>query len=191
MKRTTFYPNIWLSMPYAFYNAELAAERDLVGRRIKELILNNSVADELGVSEMELNITKFSALDIKGNEHHIFDFPGQNAVQIKGMGTGHFMKSSGVVTLKPGTYKSLRFYLGKANNSFTYKDGVVESTNKLSYLDFEIQNNLTIAVEEATEVKLWFDLTPFHITKHLKPMTDWFKKASSFKIPLAKAWVNP
>ncbi len=172
MERTTFNTSTWLTLPHTFMGAVLF---DLEGRPIKELILKNDCADALEVSEMHLNITKFSAFDDQGKEHYIIDFPGQNAVQIKGMGSGHFIRSSSVVALAPGTYTTLRYYLGNENNLFTYKDGEQEAANDFDFLDFEIQNNLTLEGGEAAEVKLWFDFAPYQFSRHFKPIKEWLK----------------
>lgn len=172
MKRTTFNTSIWLTMPHSIL---WAAQTDLEGRRIKELILNNDCADALRVSEMNLNITKFSAFDNQGKEHYIMDFPGQSSVQIKGMGSGHFIRSSSVVYLTPGTYTTLRYYLTNENNRFTYSDGDIETANDFDYLDFRIQNGLTLEGGEATEVKLWFDFAPYGFSRHYNPIKEWFK----------------
>jgi hypothetical protein len=152
----------------------MALQLDGSGRPIKELILSNSLADEFRVSEMHINITKFSAIDSKGIEHYIKDFPGQLAVQLKGMGSGHFIKSSSVVSLEPGSYTTLRYYLDSSNNRFIYSDGVEEAAIDLDFLDFKIENGLTIDGGEAAEVKLWFDFTPYQFSRHFKPLKDWY-----------------
>lgn len=156
------------------FNFDLMAERDASGRRIKEVILKNEMVDELGVSEMELNITKFVAVDTDGSEHHILDFPGQNAVKVKGMASGHFLRSSKVLNLKPGTYTKLRFYIGN-ENKFAYSDGLVEDVFSYDHLDFTIKNGLNIEGDEAAEVKLWFDFAPYKWSRYFKGLTDFFK----------------
>ena len=100
MEKTKFYLPIWTVPPFSpnimsnWYNGKSP---------VKELILKNSITNELGVSEMKLNITKFAAIDNAGNEHHILDLPSQNSFAIKGIGSGHFyfLKSAGMVALKP------------------------------------------------------------------------------------------
>ena len=171
MKKQTFYPTIWSPMPLNF---DLMAQRDKNGRRIKEMILKNEMAAELGVSEMELSILKFAAIDKLGNEHHILDFPGQTAVSIKGLSTGHFLRSSQVVKLQPGNYSKLRFYLGN-ENKFRYSDGLVEDAFSFEILDFEIENGLSIEANEATEIKLWFDFAPYKFSTYFKGILDFFK----------------
>lgn len=171
MKKQTFYPTIWSPMPLHF---NLMMDRDHNGRRIKELILKNEMASELGVSEMELSILKFAAIDKLGNEHHILGFPEQTAVSIKGLSTGHFLRSSQVVKLQRGNYTKLRFYLGKYNK-FTYSDGLVEDAYSFDIMDFSIENGLSIEANEATEIKLWFDFAPYKFSSHLKGLLDLFK----------------
>lgn len=182
MGKTNVYPTIWAVAPYTYDVMSHRATNDKV---YKELILKNSSVEKLGISEMDLNITKFSAIDKAGNEHHITDFPGQDSVQIKGMGSGHFLKSTNMISLAPGTYTSLRFYLGKTNNRFIYKDGVAETANEVNSLDFKMEKNLVIGEGEKTEVKLWFDFAPYQFSCHFKPLTDWFKKSNIQKPRLA------
>lgn len=171
MKRTTFNPTIWSMMSL---NLESTRQLDHNGNRIKELILNSSYAEELGVSEMNLSITRLSAIDNMGNEHSIKNFEESIAVQIKQMGSGHFLKTSSVVSLDPGTYTKLRFHLAPSDNLFINKDGEEVSANKGSYLDFDIQNDFTIYDGEVTEVKLWFNLEPYNISRHFKPLKSLF-----------------
>lgn len=173
MEKTRFYPPLWSVAPFSsnimsqWYNGD---------RTVKELILKNSAMNELGVSEINLNIVKFAAIDKVGSEHHVLDFPGQNSVAIKGMGSGCFLKSSSMVTLKPGTYETLRFYVGKRNNRFVYSNGAEGTANDFDYLDFQMEKPLTICKDEKAEVKLWFDLAPYQLSRHFRPLTDWLKR---------------
>lgn len=182
MKRKTFYPNIWSTTPFAM---NVLAHQDHEGRTIKELILKNTSIIELGVSEMELNIKKLAALDAEGKEYRVIDFPGQNSVKIKGIGSGHFLRSKSVVKLQPNTYTTLRFYIGNKNNQFIYNDGTVERVNKVDFLDFEIENGLIIKDNEATEVKIWFELAPFEFSRHFKHLLERFKKPKQAKPKLS------
>ena len=175
MEKTRFYLPIWTVPPLSsnimsiWYNGE---------RAVKELILKNSITNELGVSEMNLNIKKFAAIDKEGNEHHILDFQGQNSVAIKGIGSGHFyfLRSDRMVPLRPGTYETLRLYVGKRNNKFIYSDGVVGKANDFDYLDFRIEKPLVIGKNDKDVIKLWFDLAPYQFSRHFRPLTDWLKR---------------
>jgi hypothetical protein len=175
MEKTRFNLPIWTVPPFSsnimsnWYNGE---------RAVKELILKNPITNELGVSEMNLNIKKFAAIDKAGNEHHILDIQGQNSVAIKGIGSGHFyyLKSSRVDSLKPGTYETLRLYVGKRNNKFIYSDGVAGKANDFDYLDFRMEKPLIIGKDGEDVIKLWFDLTPYQFSRHFRPLLDWLKR---------------
>lgn len=174
MKKTRFYPTVWQAMVFP---SGVAGQWDNDGRRIKELILKNDRATELGISEMELNITNISALDDQGVEHPISNFPGQHSLPIKGLASGHFLQSKSVMNLPNGRYTKLRFYLGGKDNRFIYSDGVSESTSKFDYLDFTIENGLILDGRESKEIKLWFDFAPYKFSRHFKGLIDLFKNA--------------
>ena len=173
MEKTRFYPAIWAVSPLG---SNVMGDWYGNDREIKELILRNSGAMELGVSEMELNITAFAAIDTSGKEHHIVDFPGQNSVNIKGMGSGFFLKSKSMVDLEPGTYKSIRFYIEKRNSKFIYSDGTSGKKNNSDFIDFKMEKSLKLKKGDKAEIKLWFDLAPYQFSRHFKPLTDWLKK---------------
>jgi len=155
-----------------------------------ELILRNETATSLNISEMSLNITKFSALDEQGNEHFIIDFPGQNPVTLKGIASGNFIRSKSVLSLPEGKYSALRFYMAGWGNEFIYQDGVSESANSFNRLDFVIENGFAIYGENAPEIKLWFDFAPYQWKRHFKPFTDLFMGSKSQKPRLANSFGN-
>lgn len=186
MKKQTFYPTIWSPMPFSI---DLMAQRDASGKRIKELILKNEMVAELGVSEMELSITKFAAVDADGKEYDILNFPGQNDLNIKGMASGHFLRSGSVLNLKSGTYTKLRFYLGQ-QNEFSYSDGLVEEVFSYDCLDFTIENGLTLEGNEPAEVKLWFDFAPYKLSSYFKGFRDLFKGSQKPRPRLANGFGN-
>ncbi len=157
MKNMKFYPNIWQTIPFILDLYQMDRE----GRHIKDLVLKNAYADEMSVSEMNLNIIKLSALQSMGREHFIADFPGQASLHIKGMYAGVFLRSKSLLSLAPGTYTTLRFYLGKSGNSFLYSDRKEESADGLEYLDFDFANGLKIEGTESPEAILRFDFVPF------------------------------
>lgn len=187
MKKMNFYPTIWSTVPFApnaigdWYAAE---------RRNKELILKNEAATALRVSEMVLNITKFSAIDEQGHEHFIVDFPGQNPVSLKGISSGSFLRSRSVLSLPKGNYVSLRLYLADWGNQFIYQDGEVESANSFDHLDFAIEGGFQVEDGETLEVKLWFDFAPFQWRRHFKPFTDLFMRSKSPRPRLANSFGN-
>ncbi|MCF7560150.1 hypothetical protein L3X39_05825 [Sabulilitoribacter multivorans] len=181
MKQRTFYPNIWSYSPYAM---NLLAQLDYEGRNIKELILKNSEIKECGVSQMDLNIKKITAIDTSGNEHKIVDLQSKTSTPIKGMRSGYFLRTKGIVNLQPNTYTTIRFYLGK-NNQFTYSDGEVETSSSGDFLDFDIENGLIIKNNKGTEMKIWFELAPFEFSRYFKPVLEWFKKPKLSKPKLS------
>lgn len=185
MKKTTFYPTIWSTVPYT---PNIMAFWDHSTQKGAELILKNEAALSLKVSEMILNITKFSAIDEQGNEHFIIDFPGQNPVTLKGIPSGSFLRSRGVVSLPEGNYTKLRFYVAAWGNRFTYQDGVEESANQLQHIDFTIKGGFHVAEGNAPEVKLWFDFAPLQWKRHFKPLTDLFMRSKSQQPRLANSF---
>ncbi len=187
MKTTKFYPTIWQTIPYSF---ELIDQWDAEGRRITDLILKNSFAIENGVSEFELNINKLSAFDKKGKEHFIADFPQHAFLNVKGLHTGHFIKSKSVLELKPGEYRVFRFYLDNSGNSMKYSDRSIAQLQGFGHLDFEIQNLLKITGAEAREVILRFDLEPYSIASYFKSIRQFFKKYRLLPTKMARSYGN-
>jgi len=187
MKTTNIYPTIW-STPY--YTPSVMVGRYGAHTKEAELILKNEMARSLNVSEMALNITKFSAIDEHGNEHFIIDFPGQNPVTLKGIASGNFIRSKSVLSLPKGRYKTIRFYVAGWGNQFIYKDGIEESANSFDRLDFTIEDGFTIEQDNVHEVKLWFDFAPYQWKRHFKPLTDLFMGSKSQKPRLANSFGN-
>lgn len=178
---------MWSTVPYvpSVMTAAYAAETHGT-----ELILKNEAATAHHVSEMSLNITKFSAIDEYGNEHFIIDFPGQNPVTFRGIASGNFIRSKSVLSLPQGKYKAFRFYTAGWGNQFIYRDGVAESANSFNRLDFQIENGFTVEEGNAPEVKLWFDFSPYQWKRHFKPLTDLFIGSKSQKPRLANSFGN-
>jgi hypothetical protein len=153
---------------------------DSEGKCIKDLVLRNNYATDMKVSEMNLNITKFSAIDTKGQEHFIADFPGQASIPIKSMHTGLYLKSKSVLSLEPGSYSAFRFYLGKSGSRIIYSDRFVERADGIKFLDFEIADVLTIIGEESPEAILRFDFEPFKSNGLYKTIGQLFKGPGVF-----------
>ncbi|MBR9853462.1 MAG: hypothetical protein GYB37_02640 [Algicola sp.] len=187
MKKMNFYPTIWSTPLYVSTIMEAKYGVETCGT---ELILKNEAAMVLKVSEMSLNIIRFSAIDDQGSEHFIIDFPGQNPVSLKGMASGNFIRSRSVVSLPEGRYTTLRFYMAEWGNQFVYEDGVTESANAFKRLDFQIENGFTVEKDKAPEVKLWFDFAPYQWRRHFKPLSDLFMGSKSQKPRLANGVCN-
>lgn len=187
MKKMSFYPTLWSTAPYT---PNVMADWYASPEKGAELILKNEAAEALKVSEMSLNIIKFSALDEHGNEHFIIDFPGQNPVSLKGIPSGSFLRSKSVLSLSEGNYTTLRFYLAGWGNQFIYQDGVEESANQFERLDFVVENGFQAKGGEALEVKLWFDFAPFQWKRHFKPLTDLFIRSKNARPRLANSFGN-
>lgn len=187
MKHSTFYPYNW-SHPYIWCHPSFL-KSDLEEGAIKELILKNNHLLELGVAEMHLNLKKLTVIDNTGMEHPILDFKGQTHLKIKGIGSGHFLRSKSIVNLKPNTYNVFRFYLRDSGNQFTYRDNFIEAANKFEYIDFEIENGLSIEDNQASEMKIWFELATFDFSRHFKPLVDWLKKTKITR-PQISSYIN-
>ncbi|MEB8345845.1 hypothetical protein OO010_07295 [Flavobacteriaceae bacterium KMM 6898] len=184
MTKVKFYPTIWQTIPYSF---DVIDQWDAEGKRIKDLVLKNSIAAKQGVSEMTLNITKLSVIDKAGKEHFIEDFPSLAMLNIKGLHTGHFVRSKSALELNPGKYTSFRFYLEKAGNSFVYSDRRSEPVSQFDHLDFEIEDGLEIYGDEAREVILRFDFEPYELPEFLKKTKQLFKSFRWFVIRLVES----
>lgn len=176
MKKEKFYANIWQVYPFSLDMYQF----DSKGRYIKDLVLNNSYATKMNVSEMNLSIIKLSAFDIDGNEHFVTDFKGKDLIKIKGLFGGDFLKSTSVLKLGSGTYNTLRFYLGKKGNNFVYSDRSEEIVTEFSFLDFNIEHGLNIKGNESPEVILRFDFTPYELINYFKFIAQFFEKSRNF-----------
>ena len=180
MKRINFLTN-------AMIPGTLGLHRwDATGRCIKDITLTNSFAIESEVSEMLLNVTKFSAIDQDGAEHFIADFPGQRALRLHGIASGRNIRSRKMVELAPSTYETLRFYLAKGS-VLTHSDRSTSPADIFEYLDFEIEGSgLELKSGETAEIILRFDFVPF---KPFSALKAWARKvAEGARIPkLGKA----
>lgn len=178
MKNLKLYPTIWQSIPYSLDTLD---QWDENGKRIKDLVLSNTYASENGVSQMNLNIEKFSALDTNGTEHFISDFKGNNGIAFEGLHTGLFVKTRSVLSLQPGSYSSFRFYLGNRGNTFTFSDRSSQAIHHLEYLEFTIENGLTLTGNEAEKVILRFDFEPYTLKSYVKQLLQLFKGEKIWK----------
>jgi len=182
MSKITYYPTMFHTNPFAYNWTELL---DINERNSKELILKNTQTTKLGVSEMFLSISKFSAFDIHGEEHFIKDFPKYAELNPKGMHTEFFVKIKSMLTLDEGGYTTFRLYLGKSGNSVRYNDRSSETIKGVKYLDFEIKNGLRISGDKDREVVLRFEFEPYTLTSYFKPLLNLFKRPKPFTGKLA------
>lgn len=173
MEKTRFYPPIWTMTPFGF---DVVRQWYAHDKKLKEIVLKNTLLHSYRVSELDLNITKLAVIDGKGNEQRVLDFPGQNSVKIKGMSSGHFLKSSDIVSWQPGTYSILRVYFDRKNAEFTLSDGSVRAVSSFDYFDFTMENELMLKNDEKTEIKLWFNLAPRQVTSPFTFLKDWIKR---------------
>ncbi len=173
MKTITFYPTIFHTNPYAYKMSDIW---ELSEYNAKDLLLQNDLADDKGVSEMILNITHFAAIDEAGKEHPIKEFDNMNCVNLKGTHTGLFLKTQNAVNLQPGRYTALRFYLGGIGNSIRLKDRTERKLSGYRYLDFKIRKGLEITGEDNKPLILRFDFEPYTFVSFFKPLTDLFRR---------------
>lgn len=184
MRKTKFYQNAWFPTPFAIYpNFYFGSDENT-----KELILRSTLCEELGVSSLELDIIKFTAIDELENEHYISDFKAQNSVSIKGMAQAHYLKSTSILLLPKGVYTKLRFYLGKDTNKFVYSNGDIEIVNDIEFLDFKIENKFKVDGKNDIEIKLWFDLVPLKFFKQFKFVSHLFYKLKGSKNKLVNQY---
>lgn len=187
MSKITYYPTMFHTNPFAYNWTELM---DVNETKARELILKNTQTTKLGVSEMFLSISKFSAFDLDGNEHFIKDFPKQAELNPKGMHTEFFIKIKSMLTLDEGGYTTFRFYLGNSGNSVMYNDRSSETIKDVKYLDFEIKNGLRITGDKDREVVLRFDFEPYTLASYFKPLLNLFKRPKPFTGKLAGSLGN-
>ncbi len=187
MKKITYYPTMFHTNPFAYNWTEVW---DMNETDAKELILKNNRASKLGVSEMFLNITKFSALDENGNEHFIKDFPKQAELNPKGIHTEFFIKVRSRLSLEKGNYKSFRFYLANSGNTFVYSDRRRQAVTDVAFLDFEIRNGLCVKSDKDLQVMFRFDFEPYTLASYFKPLLKLFKRSRPFSGKLAGSFGN-
>jgi len=173
MKTITYYPTMFHTNPFAHKWSDIYAVSE---HNAKDVLLQNDMVTDKGISEMIVNITKFVAIDDKGKEHTIKDFPQGNLVNLKGTHSGLFLKTNSAPELNPGTYSTFRFYLGGSANTFIYKDRTEATVSGLEYIDFEIRNGLTINGKDKKPVIMRFDFEPFTLASFFNPIRNLFKK---------------
>lgn len=173
MKKMTFYPTIFHTNPYAYKMSDIW---ELSEYNAKDLLLQNDMAYDKGVSEMILNITQFAAIDETGKEHPVQDFNEMSYVNLKGTHTGLYLKTQSAVDLQPGRYTTLRFYLGGSGNTILLKDRTEKKLTGYRYLDFKIRKGLEISGQDNKPLILRFDFEPYSFASFFKPVTDLFRR---------------
>ena len=176
MKTITYYPTMFHTNPFAHNWSDIYT---LSENNAKDVVLENDMVGEKGISEMVLNITAFDAIDENGKEHRIKDFSQGNLVNLKGTHSGLFIKTNSAPELNPGTYTTFRFYLGGSANTFIFKDRSEEAVTGLEYIDFEIQNGLMINGNDKKPVIMRFDFEPYTLASFFNPIRNLFKKQKS------------
>ncbi|NNK12584.1 MAG: hypothetical protein HKP08_14670, partial [Flavobacteriaceae bacterium] len=173
MKTNTYYPTMFHTNPFVHNWRDVYA---LSERNAKDVLLQNDMVREKGISEMILNITRFAAIDENGNEHLIKDFSKGNLVDLKGTHSGLFIKTNSAPELNPGIYKAFRFYLADSANTFIYKDQSEAVVSGLDFIDFEINNSLKIDGKSKKPIIMRFDFEPFTLLSYFNPIRNLFKR---------------
>lgn len=157
MKNTNFYPNLWQAIPFSL---DLAAHWDAPGKRALDVTLKSEFASQQDIAGMRLNIKALSIVDNNGRTHFINDFTKKTRLNIKGAAQGHFVKTNCTIQLAPGTYTAIRIFLKEIDNWVIYNDKRTEPLEKKEYLDFEIQNDLTLKDAIEAQLLMRFNLVP-------------------------------
>lgn len=181
MRKITFYPTMFHTNPFSFNMIEVW---DQERSNAKELFLKNNQAKEMGVSKIELNVVKFSALHISGKEYTQNDLPNRVELNAKGIDTEFFRNIKSTLKLEKGIYTSIRFYITHSGNLLTCNNGKKEALDHLDCLDFEITNDLTIEDSEELQVTMRFDFEPFSLKSYLGSILRVLKKKKPNKVGL-------
>lgn len=177
------YPTIWQSIPFSL---DMMDQWDNKGNRIEELTLISDIALDKGVSEMLLNVSHISVLDNVGKEHEMPNFMGNNALNLKGMHTGLYLRTKEALELPVGKYSRFRFYLNGKGNYFFNKERDMEAVYGFPYMDFKIQNGLYITGNDSKKVILRFDFEPYSLASYFKPLLNLFKRSKT----MSHKWAN-
>lgn len=185
MKHTKVYPTIWQSIPYSL---DMMDQWDNKGNRIEDLVLVPETDIQNTTTEMVLNVNRLSVVEDNGQEHFINKFKGNEALNLKGLHTGLFLKTKEVLDLNPGCYQSFRFYLENKGNYFFHSDRSLEAITGYSYVEFKIQNRLVLKGNESKQVILRFDFKPYSIGSYFRTFLNRFKKYKVVKYKLVSSF---
>lgn len=132
---------------------------DLGAKPKKELTLtyNSSVSSE--VAEMTLKINRMSVISSTGEEFPCADFNNQR-MQLGSYTRANSLKLKDSVALKPGYYQTVRFYISE-ESSETFRNRVTQKINGRDYVDFEIQDGLSVTAGELVNFQLSFKFPGF------------------------------
>lgn len=181
MKNSPFYSNYIVSHPFTTSSFQIDSE----GRKVVDLVLNNEFATDMQVSQMDLSILKLSAFDENGMEHTITNFLHGTHVTLHSLSQGQSLRSRSLVSLQCGVYRKLRFYIKDADSFFTYSDASKETPAGFGYLDFEINNGLTITGAESPIAVLRFDFVPFKSNTFVSRLANVFRSPKKLSGRLA------
>lgn len=185
MKQRKVYPTIWQPIPFSLDMMDYWYTN---GHRIPDLTLVNDMALNRGVSEMILNVSKISVVDDNGKEHFMPNFKGNEALNLKGLHTGLYLKTKEGLDLEPGSYQSFRFHLNGKGNYFFNKERNMEAVNGFPFIEFKIQNGLAIKGNESEQVILRFDFEPYSFGSYFRPFLNLFKSPKTLKHKLASSF---
>lgn len=167
MEKTGYY--IYPTVPGSIY----AFRWDVSGRSIKDVALNSSEVNRLGISEMTLNVTSVAAVDENNIEHTILRYKQQSTLKLYGIATGKNKRTKRMVKLAPGTYGKLRFYVnGKI--SYLHETREARGIFGMEYIEFDFEKPITVEAGEAPELRLRFNFLPFK-------RKSWFRSLSKPK----------
>jgi hypothetical protein len=171
MKNTKFYPTVWQTIPYSF---ELVNHWEIQEKSTVDLTLNYTKTSGQKVSQMALQINGLAIIDREGKEHQLSESLNQ-AFDLKGMHTGHFITIKNTVTLPAGNYAYFRFYVGENGNKLYFSDGSSKLLLGTHYLDFEIESGLQLKKEMSQRIIFRFDFEPYTISNFLKSLEKQLK----------------
>ncbi len=150
----------------------------------REIILVSKLADENGISEMTVNLDRFSAIDESGSEYFIKDFSGQMAVQFPPMETGKNIRTKSILQIPQGMYTKLRFYLKPDDNVFTYRDRSKEIVFGYNFLEFDIKEGMKLDSAEESEVLIRFDFPKYQESALTHSIRRFFRKMNQTRSKL-------
>ena len=174
MSKITYYPTMFHTNPFTFNMIDF---RDKSGDDVKELLLSNSKAKEIGVSKMMLNVIEFSVFDKSGNEYFQQDIPNRVEFNSKGIDTEFFIDIKNTLKLKKGTYTSFRFYLSGPGNQFIYDDWRKEDISHLEFIDFDINGGLRVESNREIQLRMRFDFEPFSLKSYFRSLKTVFNRS--------------
>lgn len=182
MKRVNYLS--YSMLPVGMYQSY---ERD---RLTQELVLTSSTASHNDISEMELNLTRITAIAEDGTEHHIQEVSGPYSLKISGLFTGKFLSSKLLSMLEPGSYSSLRLYLESSGGTWFHCDRSEKSIHDIPYLDFDFEGGMLIKESKPSEFILRFDFPPYRFSKAYHMMQQLLQRSLGLSTRLRSGLSN-